>query len=79
MECDLDHIHILLDIQPKYSPFYVVHRLKQLSTFKIYTKHNNYLKTHFCKQNTFWSDGYFVCYTSEASIDTIKKYIDTQG
>jgi hypothetical protein len=31
-------------------------------------------KTNFWKQNSFWFDGYFVCSTGEASIDTIKKY-----
>lgn len=79
MECDIDHIHILLDIQPKYSIHYIVHRLKQLSTYRIYLKHSKMLKTHFWKCNTFWSDGYFACSTGDASTDTIKKYIDTQG
>lgn len=79
MECDSDHIHILIDIQPKYSVLYVVHRIKQLSTFRIYKQHSNFMKTHFWKSNTFWSDGYFACSTGEASTDIIKKYIDTQG
>jgi len=36
MESDRDHIHILVDIPPKLSPFQVVHQLKQITTFKIY-------------------------------------------
>jgi len=28
---------------------------------------------------TFWSDGYFVCSTGDANMETIKKYIEEQG
>jgi len=31
------------------------------------------------KENTFWSDGYFVCSTGDANMETIKKYIEEQG
>ena len=37
------------------------------------------LKREFWKENTFWSDGYFVCSIGEANNDTIRKYIENQG
>jgi len=37
------------------------------------------LKKQFWKENTFWSDGYFVCSTGNANMETIKKYIEEQG
>ncbi|MFV8326441.1 IS200/IS605 family transposase [Flavobacterium sp. ZS1P14] len=58
MQTDVDHIHILMDIAPRLSVFYVMHQLKQIATFRIYQKHRSFLKLHFWKENTFWS-GYF--------------------
>ena len=37
------------------------------------------LKKSYWKENTFWSDGYFVCSTGDANMETIKKYIEEQG
>jgi len=37
------------------------------------------MRKHFWKEHTFWSDGYFVCSTGEASTETIKQYIASQG
>ena len=79
MESDRDHIHILVDIPPKLSAFQVVHQLKQITTFRIYKRHKMVLKKHYWSENIFWSDGYFVCSTGDASTETIRKYIDSQG
>ena len=78
-ETDSDHIHMLLDIEPTVSPVSIVNRLKSISTHRIWEKYSAFLKTHFWKENTFWSDGYFVCSTGDASMETIKKYIEEQG
>ncbi len=79
MQSDIDHLHILVDIPPTLSAFDVAHCLKQMSTHRIYKKYKMVLKKHFWKENAFWSDGYFVCSTGNASTETIRKYIETQG
>jgi putative transposase len=79
MQSDINHIHILVDIEPKVSALEVPHQIKQISTFRIYKTHKPFLKKHFWKENTFWSDGYFVCSVGNASIETIRKYIAEQG
>ena len=38
-----------------------------------------FLKQHFWKENTFWTDGYFVSSVGEASPETIQNYIKNQG
>ncbi len=78
-ECDGDHLHLLLDIEPTTSAASVASRLKQMSTHRIWKKHGELLKKHFWKEHTFWSDGYFVCSTGDACLETIKKYIEEQG
>ena len=79
MESDKDHLHILVDIPPTISAFTIIHRIKQITTFKIHKIHKQFLKQHFWKENTLWSDGYFVCSTGNANMETIKKYINEQG
>ena len=79
MESDGDHLHILVDIPPQKSVQQVVHQLKQLSTYRIYRLHRTYLKNHYWKENTLFSDGYFACSTGDASSETIRRYIEQQG
>jgi putative transposase len=76
METDKDHIHMLVDIDPNVSATQIVSRIKQMSTNRIWKK---VLKNSYWKENTFWSDGYFVCSTGNANMETIKKYIKEQG
>jgi len=79
IESDGDHLHILIDITPNISVQQVVHQLKQISTYRIYRIHYDYLKKHYWKENTLFSDGYFACSTGDVSTDIIKKYIENQG
>jgi len=79
IETDIDHIHIMVDAPPKKSVLEIVNNFKSISTNRIYKLHRTFLKGQFWKENTFWSDGYFACSIGEASPETIKKYIETQG
>lgn len=45
MQSDIDHLHILVDIEPKVSALEVAHQIKHISTFRIYKKHKDFLKT----------------------------------
>ena len=56
----------------------IVRMLKQQSTIEIYKKFRKLLNKNFWIKNTFWSDGYFVCTTGDASTETIKQYIKNQ-
>lgn len=79
MEADNDHLHMLVDIEPTISATSIVSRIKQMTTIRMWEKHSEELKKHYWKENTFWSDGYFVCSTGDANMETIKKYIEEQG
>ena len=77
---DKDHIHILVDYEPRISILQIVRRLKQETTFTLWRLFEEALRKHYYKEHTFWSDGYFVCSIGEgASYETIQKYISTQG
>lgn len=77
-ESDLDHIHFLIRYIPRLSISQIVRRLKQVSTQRIWRLHPS-LRQHYWYRNLFWSDGYFACSIGEASPDTIRQYILTQG
>lgn len=78
-EIDQDHIHVLIRYSPKWSVLEIVRLLKQLTTYRIWQKHEVYLSQHFWKERTFWSDGYFSCSIGNISKEIIQKYIQTQG
>ncbi len=79
MEVDVDHIHMLINSVPKLSPLSIVKRLKSISTHRIWINNSTYLSKHFWKEHTFWSDGYFVASIGNASQETVRQYIESQG
>jgi len=78
-EIDQDHIHVLIRYSPKWSILEIVRLLKQITSYRIWKQHSEYLANHFWKEHTFWSDGYFSCSIGNVSKDIIQKYIQTQG
>ena len=79
MEVDQDHIHCLVKSEPRISPLASVRKLKQESTFRLWKTYETELKRHFWKEKTFWSDGYFCCTVGNASQETIRHSIESQG
>ncbi|EFH85950.1 IS200/IS605 family transposase [Ktedonobacter racemifer] len=79
MEVDQDHIHCLVKSELRIAPLAIVRRLKQESTLQLWRAHEGELRRHFWKERTFWSDGYFCCTIGNASQDTIRQYIESQG
>jgi putative transposase len=79
IEVDRDHIHMMIRFSPTVAMVSIVRRLKQISTNRLWRLYSSRLKNHFWAERTFWSDGYFVGTTGEASTETIRKYIESQG
>ena len=78
-ESDVNHIHFLIRYIPRLSISQIVRRLKQESTRQIWLLHPTALRKQYWYQHLLWSDGYFVCSIGEASPDTIREYILSQG
>ena len=78
-ESDIDHIHFLIRYIPRLSISQIVRRLKQQSIYHIWQLHSTSLRREYWYKNMFWSSGYFVCSIGEASPDTIRQYILSQG
>lgn len=78
MEVDKDHIHLLIQAEPKISPLYIVKKLKGKSTMILWKDYSQILKRFFWKERTFWSDGYFISSIGNVSEHTLHK-IDHNG
>ena len=57
----------------------IVNLMKSYTTYHILGKYPNYLRKHFWKENTFWTDGYFACSVGNVSEEMLRKYIENQG
>lgn len=79
MEVGKDHIHLLIQSEPKVSVLQIVRVLKQQSTIRIWKAHREYLSKCFWNEHTFWTDGYFVSTVGEVSSKTLENYIRNQG
>lgn len=79
METDKDHVHILLEYNPKVSVSDIVRQLKQYSTYQMWNYHIECLSRQYWKHKILWSDGYFACSIGQVSQEIIEKYIQNQG
>ena len=74
---DKDHLHMVMQIPPKYDIASVMGQLKSQSSSEMRNKFK-WLEKVYWKENIVWSPGYFV---SSIGLDeqTIKKYVENQG
>ena len=79
IESDKDHVHLLISSEPKISPLQIVRKLKQESTIRLWKQYPNILHRWFYRENTLWTDGYFISSIGNVSQDIVQKYIENQG
>lgn len=79
METDKDHVHILIDYNPKTAVSVIVKQLKMYSTGKMWQLCKNVLSRFYWKRKILWSEGYFACSIGQVSQKTIEMYIRNQG
>lgn len=73
---DQDHIHLLMEIPPKYAVSDVVRELKMCTSAQLRKRYGFIDKIY--KDSGIWSTGYFVS-TVGLNEAQIKRYIDMQG
>lgn len=81
----IDHVHFLIKAAPQISPGEIIHKLKQVSTYDMW--HNDKCFKHLSKfywklnkhGHVLWTHGYFCSSIGDASTETIKNYIASQG
>ena len=76
---DKDYIHYMIETEPTMSISKIVNLMKIYTIYPIWEKYPNYLRKHFWKEHTFWTDGYFACSVGNVSEEMLRKYIENQG
>lgn len=75
---DVNHIHYLIQAQPKYSPSQIVTMIKSI-TARLVFKINPEVKKKLWG-GEFWSDGYWMVTVSQNTTEqVIKEYVKNQG
>ena len=77
MEVLEDHVHIIVEVPPKYSPAKVVQVMKSISAREVFSKYPDLRKQLWAGE--LWNDGYFVRSVGDkVTADVIRKYIEYQ-
>lgn len=77
-EFEPDHIHMMIRSIPKHSVLSLIRRIKSMSTVRSWKLFSRILREKYWKEKTLWTDSYFTCTVGNASIATIKKYINSR-
>ena len=77
MEVMEDHVHIFVEVPPKYFPARVVQIMKSISAREAFKKFPNLRKQLWAGE--LWNDGYFVRSVGDkVTADIIRRYIEYQ-
>lgn len=75
---DEDHVHLMLQSVPKYSPSQIFRLVKSITAIKLFEKHPDLKKELWGGE--FWSDGGFVGTVGEGvNAEIIREHIKNQG
>lgn len=74
IECDKDHIHILVDVDPQYGVHRLVKMIKGRSAFLLRKEFPFLKKILPC----LWTNSYFVSTVGGAPLSVVKQYIENQ-
>lgn len=72
-----DHVHLLMDLNPKNSPSNMVNSLKSASSRILRQEFGDYLSQFYSKP-VFWSGRYYAASSGGAPIEQLKEYIKNQ-
>ena len=74
---DIDHVHVLFRSEPNSNISRFINAYKSASS-RLIKKEYPSIKSRLYKE-AFWSQSFCLISTGEANIETIKKYIESQG
>ncbi|OGX31147.1 MAG: hypothetical protein A2787_04535 [Omnitrophica WOR_2 bacterium RIFCSPHIGHO2_01_FULL_48_9] len=74
-----DHVHVLVEASPKYSPSKIVQIFKGISSKMLREEFLPQLKPFIWKEGVLWARGYYVASVSDgATTEVVREYISTQ-
>ena len=75
---EADHVHLLVGIHPALNISVLINNLKSASSRRMRNRFANHLAKFYWKPY-FWHRAYYVGSVGGASLETVKRYVETQG
>ena len=75
---DIDHVHLLVSLPPNLNLADVIGTMKMAMSKVVRNRYGDYLKQHLWG-DAFWTTSYYVATTGGANLETIRKYVESQG
>ncbi|MEO7161230.1 MAG: IS200/IS605 family transposase [Polaromonas sp.] len=73
-----DHVHLLIDIHPALDISVLINNLKTASARRARNRFAGHLAAFYPKP-LFWHRAYFVASVGDATLETVRVYVDAQG
>jgi len=74
-----DHIHMLVEAPPKYSPAMIAQIFKGISSRKMRQEFISTVKQHIWKKGALWAQGYYIAGLADGvTTDVVQEYISNQ-
>lgn len=78
IETDKNHIHMIINCNPRYGITKCIQLIKSISAYKLY-KEFPFIKKRYLWGGQFWSRSTFISTVGSVSLDVVKQYIENQG
>lgn len=75
--CESDHVHLLIDIKPTVKISELMNNLKSATSRRVRKVFKEHIEQYYWKP-FFWHRAYYVGSVGEASLETIKQYVEAQ-
>jgi len=74
-----DHVHLLVEAPPRYSPTTIVQHFKGISSKTLRKEFLDVIKQFIWKEGTLWARGYYIASVADKiTTEVIREYIATQ-
>jgi putative transposase len=74
-----DHIHMLIEAPPKYSPAMIAQIFKGVSSKQMRQEFLSTIKKYIWKEGTLWARGYYIASVADCvTTEVVKEYIENQ-
>lgn len=75
-----DHIHLLVEAPPRYSPAGIVQYFKGMSSKRLREEFHDLIGKFIWKENTLWARGYYIASVADkVTTEVIREYIKNQN
>ena len=75
---EADHVHLLVEIHPALNLSTLVNNLKTATARRVRNRFSEHLKPFYSKPY-FWHRAYFVGSVGGATLETVRRYVESQG